>query len=174
MLAFLMIFSSASVLASAWDTTRDDGSTLEISTKFFKEVDGQWVETEKVRPEKADKPGDTVKARVYLGTDYYSNGSTLLFFYDKDFFAHAYGTSGPVELKVNTEAGSFAAANNVSGTFAADYDMTAVADDNGVDATYLNDYSAMYVTLLVGNGNTNVMFDDSTWLFEFELGVNSI
>ena len=63
MLAFLMIFSSASVLASAWDASVDDGSTLEISTKFFKEVDGQWVETEKVRPT------DKVKARVYLGTD---------------------------------------------------------------------------------------------------------
>ena len=86
MLAFMMIFSSVSVLASAWDVTVDDGSTLEIGTKFFKQVNGEWVETTKVRP------GDVVKARVYLGTDYYSNDSTLLFFYDKDFFTHAYGT----------------------------------------------------------------------------------
>ena len=28
MLAFMMIFSSVSVLASAWDVTVDDGSTL--------------------------------------------------------------------------------------------------------------------------------------------------
>ena len=32
MLAFMMIFSSVSVLASAWNVTVDDGSTLEIGT----------------------------------------------------------------------------------------------------------------------------------------------
>ena len=160
MLAFLMIFSSASVLASAWDASVDDGNTLEISTKFFKEVDGQWVETEKVRP------GDTVKARVYLGTDYYSNGSTLLFFYDKDFFTHAYSTSGPVALEVNSEA-----ANSLHGTFAADFDMNAYADDNGLDSAFLADNSAFYVALYVGDGSKNVMFDDSTWSFEFTLTV---
>ena len=74
MLALLMMFSSFSVLATAWDATTDDGSALTIATKFFKEVDGEWVETTKVRP------NDTVKARVYLGTDYYSNDSTLLCF----------------------------------------------------------------------------------------------
>ncbi|MBQ2842223.1 MAG: InlB B-repeat-containing protein [Clostridia bacterium] len=167
MLAFLMIFSSASVLASAWDASVDDGSTLEISTKFFKEVNGEWVETEKVRV----NPADTVKARVYLGTDYYSNGSTLLFFYDKDFFTHTYSTSGVNSLKVNTEAGSFAAANNVYGNFVADYDMSADAEDNGIDSSFLADHSAMYVSLHVGNGGKNVMFDDSTWLFEFEFTV---
>ncbi len=159
MLAFLMIFSSASVLASAWDASIDDGSTLEISTKFFKEVDGAWAETTKVRP------GDTVKARVYLGTDYYSNGSTLLFFYDKDFFSHAYSTSGPVTLETNSAAG-------ISGTFAADPDLSAVAADNGVDSSFLNDYSAFYATVKVGDGSKNLMFDDSTWLFEFTLTVN--
>ena len=158
MLAFLMIFSSASVLASAWDASVDDGSTLEISTKFFKEVDGQWVETEKVRP------GDNVKARVYLGTDYYSNGSTLLFFYDKDFFTHAYSTSSPNALAVNP------AISNVSGSFAADYDMSKKAADNGVDSAFLADNSAMYVTLVVNDGN-NMMFNDSTWMFEFDFVV---
>ena len=54
MLAFLMIFSSASVLASAWDASADDGFNLDIETKFFKQVDGEWVETTKV------KPGDVV------------------------------------------------------------------------------------------------------------------
>ena len=90
MLAFLMIFSSASVLASAWDATADDGSALNIETKFFKEVGGEWVETTKV------KPGDVVKARVYLSTDYYSNDSSLLFFYDKDFFTHSYVTAARI------------------------------------------------------------------------------
>ena len=162
MLAFLMIFSSASVLASAWDASVDDGNTLEISTKFFKEVNGEWVETEKVRVN-ADEP-ETVKARVYLGTDYYSNGSTLLFFYDKDFFTHSYGTSIAEELTVNTEG--FAAANNLHGTFVADLDMADYAEDNGIDSAFLADNSAMYVTLVVNDGN-NMMYDDSTWIFEF-------
>ena len=82
LLALLMIFSSVSVMAFADDSTVN-GTTVTFATKFFKQVDGSWVETTRA------KPGETVKARVYLGTDYFSNSSDLLFFYDKGFFTHS-------------------------------------------------------------------------------------
>ena len=163
MLAFMMIFSSVSVLASAWDVTVDDGSTLEIGTKFFKQVNGEWVETTKVRP------GDVVKARVYLGTDYYSNDSTLLFFYDKDFFTHAYGTLN--SLEVNDEAGSFAAVNGVSGSFSATPNLNSMVSNGYIDSAFLNDYNAFLANVKLGVEN-NVMYDNSTWLFEFTLTVS--
>jgi hypothetical protein len=103
MLAFLMIFGSVSVLASAMSDTVDGGTALNISTKFFKEVDGTWVETTKV------EANDTVKARVYLDTDYYAGDSTLLFFYDKDFFTHSY--SGKLALEMNS------AVSDITGSF---------------------------------------------------------
>ena len=153
LLAFLMIFSSASVLASAWDVDADDGKTLEISTKIFKEVNGEWVETEKVAP------GSNVKARVYIGTDYYSNDSDLLFFYNKDFFTHSYGTDLN-EATVNPDA-----------AVKADAYFVTDADLNGyVDSAFLDDYASFAVNLDV-NTTYNVKFDDSTWLFEFDLVV---
>ena len=91
LLALLMIFSSVSVMAFADDSTVN-GTTVPFATKFFKQVDGSWVETTRA------KPGETVKARVYLGTDYFSNSSDLLFFYDKGFFTHSYGEYNELEI----------------------------------------------------------------------------
>ena len=168
MLAFLMIFSSASVLASAWDATADDGSALNIETKFFKEVGGEWVETTKV------KPGDVVKARVYLSTDYYSNDSSLLFFYDKDFFTHSYSTTATERTDVvNAEAGSFAAANNVTARVAADpIEINNLVSEGYIDSDFLNEYGAISTVVRVkSEGEKNVMFDNSTWLLEYTLTV---
>ena len=154
LLAFLMIFSSASVLASAWDVDADDGKTLEISTKIFKEVNGEWVETEKVAP------GSNVKARVYIATDYYSNDSDLLFFYDKDFFTDNYEAGVKNVLTVNPES-----VVKAKGSFMADSNLTGY-----VDSSFLEDYASISVMLDV-NTTYNVKFDDSTWLFEFDLVV---
>lgn len=168
MLAFLMIFSSASVLASAWDATADDGSALNIETKFFKKVSGEWVETTKV------KPNDVVKARVYLSTDYYSNDSSLLFFYDKDFFTHSYSTSATERADiVNTEADSFAAENNVTARVAADpIELRKLVAEGYIDNDFLNEYGAISAVVRVKSKNeNNVMYDGSTWLLEFTLTV---
>ena len=86
-LAFLMIFGSITVTASAWDAATDDGFDLNIKTKIFRQVNGTWTETEKV------KRGESVKARVYLNTTYFANAGELLFFYNNDFFEDAYTSS---------------------------------------------------------------------------------
>ena len=94
-LAFLMIFGSITVTASAWDAATDDGFDLNIKTKIFRQVNGTWTETEKV------KRGESVKARVYLNTTYFANAGELLFFYNNDFFEDAY-TSSIQPLAVNS------------------------------------------------------------------------
>ena len=160
MLAFLMIFSSVSVLASAMSDTVDGGVTLGISTKFFKEVDGVWTETTKVNP----KETDTVKARVYLETDYYSGDSTLLFFYDKDFFTHNYAEAGQVALAINP-----AATNGVTGYFVTNANLQGQVDAGYISADQLNEYGVFAVNLAT-NGTT-VKHEGSDWLFEFELEV---
>ena len=159
MLAFLMIFSSVSVLASAMNSTVDSGTALNISTKFFKEVDGVWTETTKVQPD------DTVKARVYLGTDYYSGDSTLLFFYDKDFFTHEYADGQ--DLSMNP-----AVADGMTGYFVTNANLQSQVDAGYITADQLNDYGVFVANVAIKDGAT-AKFDDSDWLFEFELKVAS-
>ena len=160
MLAFLMIFSSVSVLASAMSDTVDSGVTLGITTKFFKEVDGVLTETTKVNP----KETDTVTARVYLETDYFSGDSTLLFFYDKDFFTHSYAAAGQIALAVNP-----AATNGVTGYFVTNANLQSQVNAGYISADQLNEYGVFAVNLAT-NGTT-VKHDGSDWLFEFELEV---
>ena len=156
-LAFLMIFSSASVLANAWTVTVDDGFDLAIGTKFFINDGTEWVETEKVAP------GDNVKARVYIGTDYYSNSSTLLFFYDKDFFTHGY--NGISDLSVNPEVGAFTGKLNPAPV------LTSQVNAGYIDSAFLDEYAAISVNLFMPSGSVNAMYDDSTWILEFDLTV---
>ena len=163
LLALLMIFSSVSVMAFA-DNSTVNGTTVTFATKFFKQVDGSWVETTRA------KPGETVKARVYLGTDYFSNSSDLLFFYDKGFFTHSYGEYN--ELEVNREEGSFAKVNGASGYFMTDanIDLSDLAAKGYVDSDFLASHGAFAVSLMLGVDN-NVKYSADTWLFEFTLKV---
>ena len=79
-LALLMILGSFSTAAFAADGSAENGTTLSISTKIFRLVDGTWIETEKV------KAGEKVMARVYVDTNYFTNSGNLLFFYNNTFF----------------------------------------------------------------------------------------
>ena len=79
-LALMMILGSVSVASfaegSAWDATVSDGFALDVTTQIYRLVDGKWTATDKV------KAGETVKARVYLDTDYFTSGGQLVFFYN--------------------------------------------------------------------------------------------
>lgn len=80
-LAFLMMFSSVAVAASAYDPTAEDSNDVTVRTEMYRtEADGDLVATDKV------KKGETVNVKVYAETGYYTNGGTLLFFYNNDFF----------------------------------------------------------------------------------------
>ena len=165
-LAFLMIFSSASVLASAGVADFDGGTSLSIETKFFKQdASGEWVETERVAP------GSNLKARVYVGTDYYSNDSTLLFFYDKEFFTHDYEVEDAVT--VNPATDSFAQANGVVGYLNPTPNLTSIVNKGYITSDYLDTYGAIVVNLEVhaDENETNVMYDASDWLFEIDFTV---
>ena len=65
LLAFVMIFSSMTVAASAWNVG-DDGRTVSFGIKFFRQDSktGNWIETTNAAP------GEKVKARFYMGTDF--------------------------------------------------------------------------------------------------------
>ena len=157
-LAFLMIFSSASVLANAWTVTVDDGFNLAIGTKFFINNGTEWVETVKAAP------GDNVKARVYIDTDYYSNSSTLLFFYDKEFFTHSY-EAGQNTLSVNPELEGYSGLLNPAPV------LNSQVNAGYIDSAFLDKYAAISVNLFMPSGAKNAMYDGETWCFEIDLVV---
>ena len=157
-LAFLMIFSSASVLANAWTVTVDDGFNLAIGTKFFINNGTEWVETVKAAP------GDNVKARVYIDTDYYSNSSTLLFFYDKEFFTHSYA-AGQNTLSVNPELEGYSGLLNPAPV------LNSQVNAGYIDSAFLDKYAAISVNLFMPSGAKNAMYDGETWCFEIDLVV---
>lgn len=95
MLAILMVLTSVSVMAFA-AANDGTGTTLTLTTKILRQVGSEWKETTQVIP------GETVKARVYVGTNYYTSSGRLLFFYNTDFFEDASAT-GIHDLAVNDE-----------------------------------------------------------------------
>ena len=77
-LAILMIFGSFSAALTA--SAAESGTSLGITTRFFRNVNGVWTVTDKV------VAGEEVKLGVYLDTDYYAGDGSLLLFYSNEFF----------------------------------------------------------------------------------------
>lgn len=169
LLAMLMIFGSMSVVASAWDATVDDGFTTNVNTKIFRQVDGEWIETSKV------KAGETVKARVYLNTDYFSNGGDLLFFYNTDFFSDSYSADEQT-LSVNPTV--YAGGDyGITGTF---YNSKSPANVEGrlvtlgsITQDFADKHNYFAISVSLAGNKKNNLFLGSEWLCEFDLTVNA-
>lgn len=168
-LALLMIFGCVSVMASAWDAAVDGGTAVTVKTSFYRNTgtteEPVWTATDKAIP------GEAVKARVWLTTDYYSNDATLLFFYDKDFFSTSLGTTGDLSMNADSE---FVDDNGLDGWYVTD--SSVVEDDlveyTDVTAEYIEDNGYILVSLDMANP-TNVIYNSEDWLFEFDMTVDS-
>lgn len=158
-LAFLMVFASVSILASAWDAKVNDGFDLNITSKIFRQVNGEWQETEKVRR------GEAVKARVYMTTSYYVGSGDLLFFYNNDFFEDSY-TSSASALTVNTD--TYPATGLVYGSTTAAQDMF---DAGKISKEFLDSHNSLTVVYTFNSGSKNQRFKKTQWFCEFDLTV---
>ena len=122
-LAFMMVFTSVSLLASA--DLGNDGMSWSISVKYYREAevatkdaDGNYVKdaegnivTEKIWiPTNKISRGDNVKARVFWETNFALGGNENFFFYHQDFltFDPTLHTSS-LDMIFNDKAGSIAA-----------------------------------------------------------------
>ncbi len=107
-LALLMIFSTMSVAGFAYDYDEDNppAGTLTLITKIFKQVDGEWVEASTEAGGTTVAPGDDVQVRVYAGTDFYTTGLDILFYYDNCFFSTNYAEKRATALTVNPDMAS--------------------------------------------------------------------
>ena len=169
LLALMMIFGSVSIVASAWDATVDDGFALDVTTKIFRQVDGEWIETTKV------KAGETVKARIYLNTDYFTHGGDLLFFYNTDFFEDSY--AGTQQTLCVNPAFYTGGDYGITGTF---YNSTSTSNIEGrlirlgvIDQTFADKHNFFAVSVALAGDKKNNLFVGSEWLCEFDLKVKA-
>ena len=169
-LSLLMIFASVSSVASAaaWDATTSDGFALDVTTKIFRQVDGEWIETDKV------KAGETVKARVYLNTDFFTNGGDLVFFYNADFFSDSYSADKNA-LAVNT-AFYTGEAYGIKGEF---LNSKSPANIEGrfirlgiIDNDFADKHNFFAVSVMLSGDVKNNLLYGNEWLCEFDLKVN--
>lgn len=175
LLAFAMLMSACFVFSFAADDYSDE--TLSFKTEFYKQNDsGEWVVTNSV------EPGDTVKARLSIGTTYYTTGANIIVFYDEAFFTDSYTKNSMTDSVLNTSSTSSAATENVMAytTRIADTHRIIAGSDSGaglveygyITQDFVDAHEAFIVTVMFSDSGAHLL-SDSEWLVEFDLEVRS-
>ncbi len=194
-LAFMMVFTSVSLLASA--DLGNDGMTWKMYFKYYREADvatkdadGNYVKdadgnivTEKVWVEATNvKAGDKIKARLYAESNYAVGVSEYFLFYPEEFLEFdptnhtSDNASGGYKTRWNTAAGSipveyeYAGSWFTQGTEAVDAGEIPVIE-GCIDESDYEKYDWFYVFNNYGSGA--VTYDGADWLCEFDFIVKS-
>ncbi len=167
-LAILMIFGSVSVAMTA---SAADGTTLGITTKFLRNVNGVWTETSKV------EPGEDVKLGVYLDTDYYAGDGEFLLYYDNAMFETSAGT-GSQTLTVGSTYGAGSSYDIKgyyyigSGSQAATYSQ-AMLNNGKIDSAFASSHDPLYIAYAFGENALVQKFDGNKLFCEIPLKVKA-
>ena len=160
-LAFLMIFGSMSVLASA---ALGDGnrSTITFDTKFYRNNGSEWVETTKAAR------GDHIKVRVISNTDFTVASSMFFWLYSKN------------NIQIDTSEYEAGSANNF---YIGPTNVTAKGEFTCLETGPYGDLMVEYEYLPADTFETNgyllyllstgspAKFDTNDWVFEFNFTV---
>ncbi len=156
---------------AVWESTTQSDETLDFITKIYRQdaETGEWIETDRV------KPGEKVKARLFVNTSYFTNAGNIIVFYDKDFFTDAYEYDVKNDnLLVNDDPESSAAINGVSGDFAK-LSTTNTRIANLVNYGYISqDFADTHEAITIRyqfNPSTSKKIDGDKWFVEFDLQV---
>lgn len=192
LLALVMMFSSMSVAASAW-TVEEEDKGIAFTVKFFREKDGEWIETTKAAP------GEAIKARVYIATEYASYAGEYALLFDSDYFipGSAYREGSSVIPKTNDNyigtdpktlvSGKYGITGTASwrhyesgwSRFGMDFikeNMLIDYDGNKItsaaeQAAYFNNRDLISTTFRFDSGINNFYFDGDQWIVEHDLVV---
>lgn len=160
-LALLMVFGTFSILATAAEAE----FKWAVDTKFYRYDGTEWVETTKA------KKGESVKARIFLETDFKLSATQLIYFYSGDFLE--------VDTS-NNEDGSFKGsyklvteASTISGDFklGSGYDDNLFGDmvyDGFMEEDFMDDKSWL---LIQAEASPTTVLDGSAYLAEFDFTV---
>lgn len=173
LLAFVMIFSTMSIAASAFDATVDGGFDIGFTVVMFrKDSAGNWIQTTKA------KPGEELKAVLFVDTDYYSNVSTLAFAWNKDYISSnlEYSINSFDKVKLNGDyASGVVSLYTQNAKLYSDVEKKnafSFAEDYGyLEKGYLDLHDILSVSVQQG-GDTNFKWNGDTWAIEINLTVN--
>lgn len=192
LLALIMMFSSMSVAATAWEPS-DDPSDISFTVKFFRESpkdSGNWIET------KNAAPGDNVKARVYVKTGFYTYGGDSCFLFDKTFFtADGFVNNKRRDITVNDNyagpsdddygAGEYELQAKGIWKNAANFYQWNEKGDNLLcgpldyitgeiegDPSFFDTHDLISHNIEYGSTVTNSKMTDDDWMYEFDFVVN--
>lgn len=155
-----------------WDEQFSGDETVSFKTEIFRydEATSDWIYTEKVRP------GENVKARLYIDTNYYTNAGDIILFYDSNFFEDSYTYNVQTPVTTNPESTSSAAMN---GTIASlnklknPVTVTDIADmieEGYITQSFAETHTAFTVTYTF-NPSTGKKIDGAKWFVEIDLKV---
>ncbi|MBR2869608.1 MAG: InlB B-repeat-containing protein [Clostridia bacterium] len=139
--------------------------TLSAETKFFREVDGAWVEADTVAN------GEKVKVRLYLDTSFYTNTGDLIFFYNNDFFEDSYEKDKVILLPSNDYYKNLGGINGLETCF---FSSDSKAMENFInkgyfDREYIDNHTCVTTVYYLAPDKTNIRLNGEEWFVEFEL-----
>lgn len=167
LLTVLLAFSSWSVLASAaWDPAVQPND-LSLEVKLYRnggtELSPNWVEVNDTKL----APGEKVKARIFVGTDYYTYAGNLLLFYDTDFFTTSYGNTAQV-ISINPANNYLLMAEAAEGTVG-----VRAVQYGFITEEYRAAHGDIYIAYNCVSSLTHQKLDANQWLCELDLTVRS-
>ena len=173
LLALLLVFGNVSLLASA---ATSDKTTVRF--KYYREVDGEWVETNKIAR------GDTVKARLYMSTTFDHEVFYLFFAFPNSFMTHEYthleadAANDMIRYLPMNQENSQVTENTyqLNVVTNADAVMEQLVDDGGgeyepyLPASFFDEHD--WMTSLTGQFATPFKITDDNWLAEYQFKVS--
>ena len=164
-------------LTAVWEKKTFEGGTLSFRTEFYRydENYGEWVVTETVMP------GESVKARLFIDTDYAAGNGDVILFYDNSFFTPDLSNSalvnnnGIYKLAVNTDSESSAAKIQADGEFRLTNRDGNIVDwliqDGYISEDFAYEHDA--IAFVFRNGSeTCARLSGEQWFAEFDFFVN--
>ena len=173
-LALIMMFSTMSVAANAAGKTETLDDDISFTVKFFREDPenpGSWIETTKAAP------GESVKARVYVETGYYTVGGDACFIFSRDYFdLPGFEDNVMREATVNENYGGGVYKLEASATWKENIDdwwgnrsMDFIVDEIENDENFFDKYDLITNNVVFGSKVKNDLLSDSDWMYEFDL-----
>ena len=165
-LALLMVFGTFSILATAADAEFN----WSIDTKFYRFDGTEWVETTKA------KKGESVKARVFMETDFALDAAQMFFVYPSEFLTFDPTGYDKGSTSESVESYALVTNNTFGGNIILGEGVSDIAIDDMIyfeqlDPAVLEGKTWIKITEMIPSDKTAVDLDGSDWFFEIDFDV---
>lgn len=149
--------------------TDNNDNNLVFKTEILRQnpSTGAWEVTDTV------KPGESVKARLYIDTSYYTNAGNFMVFYDNSFFEDDYASLTKLDFTANSEAMGNRKIR-VDGSFAKHLptltNLVTMVNKGYITQEFVDTHQ-VFVCQYTINPSNNFVFNGEYWFAEYDLKV---